>query len=198
MFITALGFYNHHTYLISVICAIFVLGVNVPQLLRIQLAIVYAFAAFTKINETYLSGSELYASMVQHGVWRTLIGVDPAPTFLMAVSLASIVIEAFLAAGLWCARTRWIALISGLCFHLGLVVFVTDGFNLFLELSIYGGVMLCLYLPFFQDEIDAFVPRPDAGEKNGHDGQGLRYDNGGSSRRVAHFTGSRLLPSSRS
>ncbi|WP_440220478.1 HTTM domain-containing protein [Dietzia sp. MNB45] len=190
VFITALDFYNHHTYLMIVVCAIFVLGVTVPELLKLQLTIVYAFAALTKINETYLSGSELYASMVQHGVWRTFIGVDPAPAFLMAVSIASIVIEAFLAVGLWCARTRWIALVSGLCFHLGLVVFVTDGFSLFVELSIYGGVMLCLYLPFFQDEIDAFVPHIKGATRDKRTAgarlaPGLRRDIGGHSHRVA-------------
>lgn len=161
-FVVALGFYNHHTYLIIVICAIFVLGVSVPQLLRVQLTIVYVFAALTKMNETYLSGSELYASMVQHLFWRTVIGVDPSPAFLIAVSVASIVVETFLAVGLWFARTRMSALVLGVCFHLGLVVFVTDGFDLFVDLAIYGGVMLSLYLAFFEDEINGRIRRSKA------------------------------------
>ncbi|MDV7999894.1 HTTM domain-containing protein [Rhodococcus sp. IEGM 1408] len=162
VFVIALDFYNHHTYLISVVCAIFVLGLNVPQLLKLQLAIVYTFAALTKVNETYLSGSELYASMVQHLFWQTVVGVDPEPAFLIAVSVASIVVEAFLAVGLWFARTRRITLVIGLCFHLSLVVLVTAGFDLFLDLAIYGGVMLSLYLPFFEEEINTLVRRNKA------------------------------------
>lgn len=158
-FVFAFNFYNHHTYLIIVICAIFVVGVSVPHLLRAQLTIVYAFAAITKVNETYLSGSELYASMVQHTVWQTVIGVDPSPAFLMPVSAASIAVEAFLAVGLWFARTRWISLVVGLIFHVGLVVAVTDSFSQFVSLLVYGGLMLALYLPFFQAELDTRISR---------------------------------------
>jgi hypothetical protein len=159
VFVFAFDFYNHHTYLIITICAIFALGVSVPQLLKIQLTIVYAFAALTKINETYLSGSELYSSMVQAAVWQAVFRDDPSPKFLMIVSAASIVVEAFLAVALWFARTRGIALVVGLCFHAGLVIAVTGGFDLFADLSIYGGLILALYLPFFQDELDPLVGR---------------------------------------
>ncbi|MDX2358724.1 HTTM domain-containing protein [Dietzia sp. PP-33] len=130
---------------------------SVPQLLKIQLTIVYAFAALTKINETYLSGSELYSSMVQAAAWQAVFRDDPSPEFLMIVSAASIMVEAFLAVGLWFTRTRSIALVVGLCFHAGLVIAVTGGFDLFADLSIYGGLILALYLPFFQDELDPLV-----------------------------------------
>lgn len=161
-FIFGFGFYNHHTYLIVVICAIFVVGVSVPHLLRVQLTLVYAFAVITKLNETYLSGSELYASMVQHSAWQAAVGVDPAPAFLISVAAASIVVEAFLAVGLWFARTRRAALVVGVCFHVGLVVAVTDSVDQCVNLVVYGGLMLALYIPFFHEEIDARLGRDRA------------------------------------
>src|SRR5699024_10352801 len=83
-FMLALNLYNHHTYLLAIVAAIFAVNTHVTLLLKVQMSVVYFYAAVTKINETYLSGTELYASVVGRPFWDVFIGVDPAPWVLIA------------------------------------------------------------------------------------------------------------------
>jgi hypothetical protein len=155
--------YNQHLYLIASICAIFVINQAMETLLKAQLTIVYVFAAAAKINESFLSGTELYTSTVQRWFWTHFIPYDPAPSVLIPVSVFAICAEAFLAAALWFRRTRWIALVVGVGFHLGMLVLMAGGLLSVLRLAIFGFLMLALYIPFFADEVDKlynrFVPQ---------------------------------------
>lgn len=159
VFVLPLGVYNHHTYLLAVVLAIFALGVHTALMLKLQLTVVYFYAAVTKLNETYLSGTELYVSLVEQPFWQAVVGVAPAPWFLIALAALSIVVELFLAAGFWFRRTRWIALVVGVGFHLTLLITMPQSRLMAMELATYGGTLCALYIPFFAPEIDAALSR---------------------------------------
>lgn len=150
-----MALYNQHLYLIASICAVFIIGQQMPTLLKAQLSIAYAFAAVTKLNEVFLSGTIVYISAIQRPVWETLVGVDPEAWMLIAVSIAAVATEAFLAVGFWFRRTRWIALVVGVGFHLGMLVLMTADLPSLLRLSIFGFLMMILYIPFFPHEVEA-------------------------------------------
>src|SRR5689334_23135522 len=84
-------------------------------LLKIEISIVYFYAALLKINPQYLSGvmlttfwpfSQLAA---QPGIWSSV-------PILPILAAASILTEFFLAVALWVPRLRWLALIVGVGF----------------------------------------------------------------------------------
>lgn len=152
-FILALGLYNHHTYLLAAIAVIFAIGVHEVFLLKMQMSVVYFYAAITKLNETYLSGTELYASMVGRPLWQVLVGVEPAPAFLMGLAGLSILVEGFLGFGFWFRRTRWVALVVGAGFHLTLIAAMTRGLESGLNLGIYGFALMAFYVLFFPREV---------------------------------------------
>jgi uncharacterized membrane protein YphA (DoxX/SURF4 family) len=88
-------------------------------LLKIEISIVYFYAALLKINPQYLSGmiltgfwpfSQLAA---QPGGWQALV--------LPAIAWASILTELFLALALWVPRLRWLALAVGVAFHMAII-----------------------------------------------------------------------------
>jgi len=88
-------------------------------LLKIQISIVYFYAALLKINSQYLSGTILTEFWpfsllpAQPTNWLALI--------LPAVAVFSILTELFLAAALWIPRLRWLALVVGIAFHLMII-----------------------------------------------------------------------------
>ena len=89
-------------------------------LLKIQISIVYFFAALTKVNPAYLSGD-----IVAHFVHADTLGLFPAGwpvmPFMQALAVASIATEFFLAFALWFAGWRWLALVAGLGLHLSII-----------------------------------------------------------------------------
>lgn len=157
-FVVVLGsqmvMFNQHLYLIGSICLILVVNVSVPTLLKVMLTLVYGFGALTKLNESYLSGTELFLSMVQRPAWQAIAGIDPPPAFLMGLAAASICTEAFLAVAFWLPRARWVALIVGLGFHAIMMVAVAADPASFLRLAIFGLLMIVLYIPFFATEVE--------------------------------------------
>ncbi|GGH41076.1 HTTM domain-containing protein [Microbacterium album] len=157
--VTAFQWYNQHLYLIASICLILVVNEYVPTLLRAQLSIVYGFAAITKLNESFLSGTEIYNSAVQRTFWTTFINVDPPVWALIGVSVFAIVVELFLAVAFWLPRLRWVALLIGLCFQIGMLVLMTGGALSLVRLAVFGFLMIALYLPFFQKELDTMLPK---------------------------------------
>lgn len=87
-------------------------------LIQAQITTVYAWTAIAKINPQYLSG-EVLGTYLQP--WA------PIPSGLLPVAaVLSIIAEAFLAVGLWVARTRNLALVAGGALHLGIVVLLQD------------------------------------------------------------------------
>lgn len=148
-----LAMYNQHLYLLGSICAILAIDVEVEVLLKWQLTIAYVFAAVTKLNEWFLSGSVVYESAVQRPFWHSVIGTEPPVTLVVAVAIGAVLTETFLAFAFW-TRLRWIALAVGLGFHGGMLVLMSQDMPSALRLGIFGGLMVCLYLPFFRPELD--------------------------------------------
>jgi vitamin K-dependent gamma-carboxylase-like protein len=115
-------------------------------LLRIQVSLVYGFAAIAKLTPQFLSGDVLLPTLRTQGMltvpvaWRT-----PAPMGLLA--LTAIALELFLAVGLWSDRLRWIAVVAGALLHGAILTLVASSR---LSLGIFAVEMIALYPLFFQ------------------------------------------------
>jgi predicted DCC family thiol-disulfide oxidoreductase YuxK len=121
-------------------------------LLRIQVGIVYAYAALAKVNIVYLSGSVVASYLRTDG----FLGLPPewrafAPMFVL--SLLAIATEAFLAVALWIPRWRPTAFIVGLGLHAAITVWLVPTYQLF----IYSLVILPLYLLFLPSARGAYT-----------------------------------------
>lgn len=107
-------------------------------LIRLQVSIVYGFAAITKLNLVYLSGLVL-----RHQIPVPAIQHLPFWVFSVA-AFASVTTEAFLAVALWSRRLRVWALVVGMGFHLSIVALLQTP-----ALVTFALVMLSAYLSFF-------------------------------------------------
>jgi hypothetical protein len=89
-------------------------------LLKMQISIVYFYAALLKINPQYLAGTMIA------GFWpfsqSELLpgGLSPA-LVLPLIAWLSILLEFFLAVALWVPRLRWLALVVGVAFHMAII-----------------------------------------------------------------------------
>lgn len=120
------------------------------QLLKFQLSVVYGFAAITKFNVTFLSGSilaSLSGAIAIPEAWRI-------QSVMLPLALAAILVEVFLALALWSPRLRGAALALGVAFHTSIVL--TAGSVV--ELTIFSTVILALYVLFF-DFPQSFLER---------------------------------------
>lgn len=110
-------------------------------LLRCQVSIVYFFAAASKLNLEFVSGSVLYGAF-QGGV----LGVpELPPQALSFLSFVAILTEGFLAFAFWSARWRGFALWVALLFHAGVALTMGET----LGLTAFGVMMVGLYALFF-------------------------------------------------
>ena len=111
-------------------------------LLRLQISIVYVFAAVTKLNAGFLGGGVLAAQLGT--------GFVPVPDWIrvrfvmMSLAAAVVVIEIFLAVALWRKAYRPAALVLGLVFHAS-IFFLMDPAA---QLLVFAMEMLALYLLF--------------------------------------------------
>jgi hypothetical protein len=119
-------------------------------LLKIQISIVYFYAALLKINPQYLSGVMLAGFWpfnqlaVQSGGWS-------AALLLPLLAVVSILTELFLAVALWVPRLRWLALVVGVGFHM--MIIWTGGSQPGvpdLPFAIFALVMVAPYALFFE------------------------------------------------
>ncbi|HEX3220061.1 MAG TPA: HTTM domain-containing protein [Candidatus Limnocylindria bacterium] len=112
-----------------------------------QVVIVYAFAALSKMNPDFLSGSVVASYLRRDGVlaipgsWRSF-----EPMFVL--SLLAVSSEAFLALSLWSSRRRPAAMVIGL----GLHGFITGWLSPTMSLLVFSVLMVPLYLPFLDVE----------------------------------------------
>lgn len=151
--------FSQHLYVFIAIGVILLLNQSVVFLLKVQLSIAYGFAALSKLNEAFLSGTVIYDSAVHRPFWEHLIVFDPTSALLIPLSIAAVCTEAFLAIGFWFRATRWVALTIGLGFHtVMLVLMAATPWSLW-RLSIFGFLMVLLYAPFFSDELDKLYSR---------------------------------------
>lgn len=89
-------------------------------LIKIEVSIVYFFAALTKLNPDYLSGA-IMAQFVHADMLALLPSGWPAVPLMQALAIASIATEFVLAFALWFAGWRWLALLAGLGLHLAII-----------------------------------------------------------------------------
>lgn len=118
-------------------------------LLKIQLSVVYGFAALAKLNLPYLSGGVLNAYL---GRKALLPFPDAARTVAVMAALAwtSIALELFLAAGFWSRRRRRAAVLAGIAFHATAVLLLPAA----AELVVFAIVMFGLYVLHFEDVVE--------------------------------------------
>ncbi len=86
-------------------------------LMLTQVTACYLFAGLSKINASFLSGVPL-----SHWMWV------PLPWWAYTtMAIATVVLEVFMAVGLWLPRWRVLAALLGLCLHLSILVTMLDG-----------------------------------------------------------------------
>ena len=79
-------------------------------LLRCQISFVYAYAATAKVDPAWLRDGPI-------GRFVALPTSLRVPALFLALGVATVLVEAFLAFGLWTRRTRPLAFVTGLAFH---------------------------------------------------------------------------------
>jgi hypothetical protein len=127
--------YSNHLWLLVLLVALTALtkapaerrgeGLPYGHLVLVQISVVYGFAAVSKLNLAFISGGVLWADLTAEGALvplPELVVTRQRP--LMALALATVVIELVLAVGLWVPWVRRGAAVLGVFFHLGLVALV--------------------------------------------------------------------------
>jgi len=130
------------------------------RLIQVQVCIVYLYAAFHKLNMGYLSGAVLDYYLFdifrtgRPGIILTALFPDPflsslsdfvlGAQTLMMLSVLTVVFELGLPLALWFRKTRPIAIILGIGFHLGIFIGM-DVLN-------FSLVMTATYLLFLDPE----------------------------------------------
>jgi hypothetical protein len=84
-----------------------------PQLLMMsQLSVCYLFSALGKMNLAFISGAPLSGWVWIELPWQ----------FYTLAALTTVIVELFIAVGLWFQATRWLAVAIGVGLHLSIVV----------------------------------------------------------------------------
>lgn len=124
-------------------------------LIKIQISVVYFFAAVTKLTPDYLAGGVL-ANVFNADILSTLSPAAWLPLLLPVLAYASIGVELFIALALWLPRARWGALLAGIVLH-GSIVFSMGWPNpLFMfQLTVFAVTIMAPYLLFFVDTRNA-------------------------------------------
>lgn len=115
-------------------------------LLMIQVSIVYGFSALAKLTPQFLSGDVLSQTLKREG-WFAFPQAWRSPEFLSALAASAIVLELFIAVGLWNKRLRWFAVIGGVALH---VFILTTLDSSRLSLGVFALEMFALYPLFFR------------------------------------------------
>jgi hypothetical protein len=132
--------YSNHLYLLSILSLLLALAhtrhrETALALLRAQLVIVYAFAAASKVNPEFLTGSAIAANL---NPAFAFLATGPAPAALAYLSIAA---EAFVAWRLWRPGQRLAGLIVGVALHAAFIVTIRQT----LAMIVFAVMCLCLY-----------------------------------------------------
>lgn len=115
-------------------------------LLKIQLSIVYIFAAVTKITPLFLSGAILYLNLRRSG-WLALPPSLRTLPVLAVLSGVAVITEIFLALALWSDKYRRIGVVVGVLFHLTLTLMIVP--EVAIQLLVFSLAVLALYPLYF-------------------------------------------------
>lgn len=152
--------YSNHLYLMTVLIAL--LAVSAPdrssgphdvvvgwpiQLMKLQITVVYVFAALTKLNEEYLSGAVLGAQL-----GRGLLDLPEAVAtvgLFRTLAAASIVVELVIGIYLWVPHRRRLAIVAGIALHGSITLLMAPT----VQLAVFSALMLLSYLLFVEEDI---------------------------------------------
>jgi hypothetical protein len=95
------------------------------HLWKLQISIVYFFAALAKLNPTFLSG-EMLANYWPTSGWLGFLAGLRTPLVLQPMAWASVGAEFFLAFALWLPALRRLAVLVGIGLHLGMILLVSQ------------------------------------------------------------------------
>lgn len=133
------------------------------ELIKLQLSVVYFFAAITKINVSFLSGDLLRYVFVKESSWDTLQAIGQQAewnTCFSTLAYLSVLTELFLCFALWHKRTRLLAVGIGVGFHLSLAfVYFSPSDS---QLLVFSLVMFAVYSLHF----DGLLDRPSTAQTN--------------------------------
>lgn len=115
-------------------------------LLKIQLSIVYIFAAITKLTPTFLSGAVLYLNLRREGSFALPPSLRTLP-ILAVFSVVAVLTEIFLAFALWSRKYRRVGVMVGLMFHLTLTLMIVP--VVAVQLAVFSLAVLALYPLYF-------------------------------------------------
>lgn len=118
-------------------------------LLRVCVSCVYGFTALAKLNPSFLAGEQivyLAATRDHLEVFQALA----ASGWGVAAAWGTVLVELWLAVGLWWRRTRRATAILGGAFHLALVLVASGGFAGVVFLGVLNGLVVLGYLAFFE------------------------------------------------
>jgi hypothetical protein len=118
------------------------------RLILVQLAILYLWAAISKMTPAWVDGRTLATQI--HGSMKSLI---ESTVGFKAASVIVILVELTLAATVWNKRTWWLAAPLGLALHLGIVM--TN-----LEIGLFAWLMVGLYVFIIPDRIWLAIVSP--------------------------------------
>lgn len=119
-------------------------------LVRVLATVVYAFAAVTKLNPSWLGGDGVHALVPLHPTLAWTAPVMELQGMAVAAGMLVIAVEGFIAVGLWFTRTRPYAIVIGMVMHtLFVTLLARDVFSLVHLLALNGGLMLC-YVAFIE------------------------------------------------
>jgi hypothetical protein len=113
-------------------------------MLKVQLTIVYLFAAFAKINGQFLSGDKM--TSVLEGRALPLVPDASRHDAIVLLSIATVIGEFAIAIGIWSARTRRPALLMTIALHVSIPFLMRPSSRY--ELTEFGLLMITLYSLF--------------------------------------------------
>jgi uncharacterized membrane protein YphA (DoxX/SURF4 family) len=167
--------YSNHLYLLIVIVGLLVVagpagalsvdnrrGAPAPPanwavlLIKLQITVVYLFAAITKINASYLAGSVLSAQVGRGLIQATWAAQSSA--LMRGTAFASIVLEVVIGLYLWHPQRRYVAVGAGVLLHGGITLLMPSP----VLLGLFGAIMLSSYLLFIPPTVKGrWVAAPD-------------------------------------
>jgi len=115
-------------------------------LLMLQVSLVYGFSALAKLTPQFLSGEALSQTLTRQS-WFAFPDSWRSAALLTTLAISAIVLELFIAFGLWTSRLRWAAVIAGIALH-GFILVALDSSRL--SLGLFALEMFALYPLFFR------------------------------------------------
>lgn len=119
-------------------------------LVRVLIAVVYTFAALSKLNPTFLNGDQLVGILLSRD---RFVGLVPTLQAGLGTALAvgALLAEAAIATGLWFERTRRYVIALGVAMHVTFVVVANYGtVEDVVYLTVLNGLLIASYLAFFE------------------------------------------------